>query len=130
MKCCPKGEFYVTYILRGKSLLESWVTTFLPNWQLPLIFVRFISNFLSTRSNSMARGKSLLESWITTFLSDLQPPLIFVRFTSKSHKHYPPHYQSSCKYKKFEINRTKIKGSCQLGRKVVTHDSKSDLPLI
>ena len=31
--------------------------------------------------------------------------------------------------KKFEINRTKIKGSCRSGRKVVTHDSKSDLPL-
>ena len=33
-------------------------------------------------------------------------------------------------HKKFEINRTKIKGSCQSGRKVVTHDSKSDLTLI
>ena len=33
-------------------------------------------------------------------------------------------------HKKFEINRTKIKGSCQSGRKVVTHDSKSDLPLV
>ena len=32
-------------------------------------------------------------------------------------------------HKKFKINWTKIKGSCQLGRKVVTHDSKSDLPL-
>ena len=32
--------------------------------------------------------------------------------------------------KKFEINRTKIWGSCQSGRKVVTHDSKSDLSLI
>ena len=31
---------------------------------------------------------------------------------------------------KFEINRTKIKGGCQSGRKVVTHNSKSDLPLI
>ena len=30
---------------------------------------------------------------------------------------------------KFEINRTKIKGGCPLGRKVVPHDSKSDLPL-
>ena len=27
------------------------------------------------------------------------------------------------------MNQTKIKGSCQSGRKVVTHDSKSDLPL-
>ena len=32
-------------------------------------------------------------------------------------------------HKKFEINRTKIKGSCQWARKVVIHDSKSDLLL-
>ena len=32
-------------------------------------------------------------------------------------------------HKNFEINRTKIKGGCQSGRKVVTHNSKSDLPL-
>ena len=32
-------------------------------------------------------------------------------------------------HKKFEINQTKIKGGCQLGRKVVPHNSKSDLPL-
>ena len=32
--------------------------------------------------------------------------------------------------KKFKINRTKIKGGCKLGRKVVTHNSKSDLPLV
>ena len=31
--------------------------------------------------------------------------------------------------KKFEINRTKIKVSCQSGRKVATHNSKNDLPL-
>ena len=31
--------------------------------------------------------------------------------------------------KKFEINRAKIKAGCQSGRKVVPHDSKSDLPL-
>ena len=30
----------------------------------------------------------------------------------------------------FEINRTKIKGGCQSGSKVVTHNSKSDFPLI
>ena len=29
-------------------------------------------------------------------------------------------------HKKFEINRTKIKGGCQL----VTYNSKSDLPLV
>ena len=32
-------------------------------------------------------------------------------------------------HKKFEMNRIKIKGGCQSGRKVVPHDSKSDLPL-
>ena len=32
-------------------------------------------------------------------------------------------------HKKFEVNRTKIKGGCQSGRKVVTQDSKSDLPV-
>ena len=32
-------------------------------------------------------------------------------------------------HKKFEINRTKIKGGWQSGRKVVAHNSKSDLPL-
>ena len=31
-------------------------------------------------------------------------------------------------HKKFEISGTKIKGGCQSGRKVVAHDSKSDLP--
>ena len=33
-------------------------------------------------------------------------------------------------HKKFEINQTKIKGGCQSGRKIVTHNSKSDLPLV
>ena len=32
-------------------------------------------------------------------------------------------------HKKFEINRKKIKGGRQSGRKVVPHNSKSDLPL-
>ena len=32
-------------------------------------------------------------------------------------------------HKKFEINWTKIQGGCQSGRKVATHNSKSDLPL-
>ena len=32
-------------------------------------------------------------------------------------------------HNKFEINWTKIKGGCQSVRKVVPHDSKSDLPL-
>ena len=29
----------------------------------------------------------------------------------------------------FEVDQTKVKGGCQSGRIVVTHDSKSDLPL-
>ena len=33
-------------------------------------------------------------------------------------------------HKRFEINHTKIKGGCQLGRKVLAHDSTSDLPLV
>ena len=32
-------------------------------------------------------------------------------------------------HKKFEIHRTKIKGGCHLGRKLIAHNSKSDLPL-
>ena len=32
-------------------------------------------------------------------------------------------------HKKFEINWKKIKGGCQLGGKVVTHNSNNDLPL-
>ena len=30
----------------------------------------------------------------------------------------------------FEIHQTKIKGGCQSGGKVVTRNSKSDLPLV
>ena len=33
-------------------------------------------------------------------------------------------------HKKFEINRTKVKGNCQSRRKVVTQNSKSDLALV
>ena len=33
-------------------------------------------------------------------------------------------------HKKFEINWSKIKGGCQSGRKVVAHNSKSDMPLV
>ena len=33
-------------------------------------------------------------------------------------------------HKKFEINQTKIKGGCQSGRKMVTHNSKSGLPIV
>ena len=31
--------------------------------------------------------------------------------------------------KKFEIDQTKINGSCQSGGKVATHNFKSDMPL-
>ena len=80
----------------------------------------------STGSNlgheKSARGKSLLEfsSRLTATLN-----LCLIYFKSiwaldilLEHMH-----------KKFEINRTKIKGGCQSRRKVVPHDSKSDLPL-
>ena len=33
-------------------------------------------------------------------------------------------------HEKFEIDWTKIKGGCQSGRKVVTHNCKGDLPLV
>ena len=33
-------------------------------------------------------------------------------------------------HKTFETNRTKIKGGRQSGKKVLTHNSKSDLPLV
>ena len=33
-------------------------------------------------------------------------------------------------HKKYDINLTKIKSGCQSGRKVVTHNSKSDLPVV
>ena len=48
---------------RGKSLLELWIldTTFLPDWQQPLIFVRFISNFLCMDSNSMGSAHVILK---------------------------------------------------------------------
>ena len=77
------------------------------------------------------RGKSLIELQGTTFLPDWLTTthnlcLIYFKITWAlaillelvEHMH-----------KNFEINRIKIKGSCQSGRKVVTHDSKSDLPL-
>ena len=49
------------FVTRGKSLLESWVITFLPDWQLPLIFVRFITNFFCMCSNSMASAHVILK---------------------------------------------------------------------
>ena len=49
------------YFARGKSLLESWITTFLHDWQLPLILVRFISNFLCMCCNSVDSGHVILK---------------------------------------------------------------------
>ena len=46
---------------RGKSLLELWVTTFLPDWQLHLIFVWFIWNFLCIYSNTMAIANVIMK---------------------------------------------------------------------
>ena len=68
----------------------------------------------------------LLELWGTIFLPDWQPSLIFVWFTSKS---WALAILLDNMHKKFEINRTKVKGGCQSGGKVVTHNYKSDLPL-
>ena len=34
------------------------------------------------------------------------------------------------RHKKFEINRIKINGGCQSGRKVVSHEFKSDSTLV
>ena len=47
--------------LKDKSLLELWVTTFLPDWQPHLIFYQFISNFLFMCSNSMASAHVILK---------------------------------------------------------------------
>ena len=47
--------------VRGKSLLELWVTTFLPDWQPPLIFVRYVLNFLYMCSSSMASAHVILK---------------------------------------------------------------------
>ena len=52
---------YEIHVTRGKSLLESWGTTFLPDLQLPLIFVWIISNFLCMCSNSMASAHVVLK---------------------------------------------------------------------
>ena len=46
---------------KGKSLSEWWITTFLPDRQQPLIFVRFISNFLCMCSVSMASAYVILK---------------------------------------------------------------------
>ena len=60
MGCLDVKTIYYT-TTRGKSLLESWVTTFLPDWQPHLIFVRFISNFLCMCSNSVDSAHVILK---------------------------------------------------------------------
>ena len=40
-------------LVRGKSLLELWANTFIPDWQPPLIFVRLILNLLCMCSKSV-----------------------------------------------------------------------------
>ena len=47
--------------LRGKLILALWVATFHPDWQLPLIFVWFISNVLCMCFNSMANAHVILK---------------------------------------------------------------------
>ena len=46
---------------RGKSLLELWIIPLPPDWQPPLILVRFISNYLCMCSNSMASAHVILK---------------------------------------------------------------------
>ena len=69
------------------------------------------------------RGKSILE-FSSRLTATLNLCLIYFEITwalAILYEHM---------HKKFEINRTKIKGGSQLGRKVVTNNSKSDLPLV
>ena len=73
----------------------------------------------------LLRCKSLYELWVTTFLPERQQPLIFVWFTSNQMS--TSHMNRA--HAQFYINRTKMKGGCRSGRKVVTHNSTSDLPL-
>ena len=47
--------------VRGKSIIELSVTTFLPDWQPSLIFVWFVSKFLCMCSKSMASAHVILK---------------------------------------------------------------------
>ena len=62
------------------------------------------------------------------------PMFSAVKYIAKTEFLNPPgiQYQHTVEHmhKKFEINRTKIKGPCQSGSKLVSHNSKHDLPLI
>ena len=46
---------------RGKSLLESWGATFLPDWQPPLIFFKFssIQNHINTMHTIRAHAQEV-----------------------------------------------------------------------
>ena len=67
----------------------------------------------------LSRGKSLLESWGTTFL------LLSLSDLLRNHMNIAMLLEHM--HKKFEVIRTKIKGGCQSGTKMVTHESKNDL---
>ena len=54
------GDCWNFNATRGQSLLESWGTTSLHDWQPPLIYVRFISKFLCNCSFSMANVHVIL----------------------------------------------------------------------
>ena len=71
MQCV--GHFYNTNIskinidffepvkttFRGKSLLEMWGSTFLPNWQPPLIFADLLQNHLSPTHSINAHAQEV-----------------------------------------------------------------------
>ena len=102
--------------------IRSWNLKFLSDYILIILHSRC---FIGKSYCLETRGKSHIESWGTTFLPEWQPPLTFVWFTSRSHEHWAILHM----HKNFDINRWEIKGGCQSGRKMVTHNSKSDLTL-
>ena len=106
----------------SKNIFVSIITYYVWNVIAKIVGVGFSG--LRQWWSCLTRGKSLLESWGSTFLPVRQPPLIFVWFTSKSLAILLEHM-----HKKFVINRVKIKGGCQSGSKVVTHNSRSDSPI-
>ena len=76
--------------------------------------------------SQMTRGKFLLIVGYH-FCSGLTATLNLCSIYLKLFVHVLKQYgQCSCN---FEINQTKIKGGCQSGRKMVPHDSKSNLSL-
>ena len=133
MYVCPTIHAWITFssFFRGRYRLKNCATLPMQHWFWYSMLHK--CNIIPTDSfykfYFKASGKSLLESWVTTFLPNWQPSLIFVWFTSKSHEHYP-HYKSTCKRSLRLIwQRLRVDVACYSGRKVVTHNSKSDLPL-